>query len=71
MTIHQQIEAEIKDARKKFPPFHSQHEAYAVILEELDEFWECVRHDEDGRAELIQVAAMAIAAYRELGINAG
>jgi hypothetical protein len=36
-----------------------------VILEELDEFWDKVRRDEDGRDELIQVAAMAVAAYRE------
>jgi hypothetical protein len=59
------IEDEIERARAKFPAFHSQHEAYAVILEELDEFWEKVRRDEDGRQELIQVAAMAVAAYRE------
>jgi hypothetical protein len=59
------IEEEIGRARSKFPAFHSQHEAYAVILEELDEFWEKVRRDEDGRQELIQVAAMAVAAYRE------
>jgi len=60
------IEAEIERARDKFPPFHSQHEAYAVILEELDEFWDCVRADKDGKHELIQVAAMAVAAWREL-----
>lgn len=33
---------------------------------ELVEAWEKVRRDEDGREELIQVAAMAVAAYREL-----
>ena len=65
MEIYQLIEAEIERARKTFPPFHSQHEAYAVIKEELDEFWDCVKSDIDGREELIQVAAMAIAAYRE------
>ena len=64
--MHAMIEAEIERARRKFPPFHSQHEAYAVILEELDEFWDHVRDDTDGRKELIQIAAMAVAAYREL-----
>lgn len=64
-SVWAEIEAEIFRARQKFPAFHSQHEAYAVILEELDEFWEKVRRDEDGRDELIQVAAMAVAAYRE------
>jgi len=65
MQIHKQIEAEIYSAREKFPSFHSQHEVYAVILEELDEYWECVKHDKDGSAELIQVAAMCVAAIRE------
>ena len=65
MTEWTEIQAEIERARAKFPAFHSQHEAYAVILEELDEFWEKVRRDEDGRSELIQVAAMAVAAFRE------
>ena len=66
MTIYEEIEQEIMRAREKFPAFHSQHEAYAVILEELDEYWECVKHDIDGRSELIQVAAMCVAAIREL-----
>ena len=65
MTIYEEIEQEIKFARETFPAFHSQHEAYAVILEELDEFWECVKHDMAGRRELIQVAAMCVAAIRE------
>ena len=65
MTIYQKIEHEIASARRKHLAFHSQHEAYAVILEELDEFWECVKADRDGTRELIQVAAMAIAAARE------
>ena len=69
MTIYEEIEQEIKDAREKFPAFHNQHEAYAVILEELDEFWECVKHDMDGRHELIQVAAMCVAAIRECSVD--
>ena len=65
MTIYQKIEQEIEQARQKFPVFHSQHEAYAVILEELDEYWELVKRDECGHEELIQVAAMCVAAIRE------
>ena len=45
MTIYEEIEQEIKDAREKFPAFHSQHEAYAVILEELDELRRKARED--------------------------
>ncbi len=46
--------------------FHSAHEGYAVILEELDELWEQVRlkrsqRDVDQmRREAVQVGAMAL-----------
>ncbi|MEN6610899.1 MAG: hypothetical protein ABFC24_08650 [Methanoregulaceae archaeon] len=49
------------------PPMNSLHEGYAVILEEVDELWECVRMKEDdvkrprmARGEAIQVIAMGI-----------
>lgn len=51
---------------------HSAHEAYAVILEELDEFWEEVRlkrvnrNPAAMRKELIQVAAMCLRATLDL-----
>lgn len=46
--------------------FINLHEAYAVILEELDEVWDeikkkvCERDPELIRKELVQVAAMAV-----------
>jgi len=42
--------------------FHSMHEGYAVIKEELDELWEAVRNSDKANAEeeAIQVAAMCI-----------
>ena len=57
--------AELERAMAKWPGMNSAHEAYAVILEELDEFWQEVRRkqtDYDPRAmygELLQIAAMA------------
>jgi hypothetical protein len=46
------------------------HEAYAVILEELDEFWDEVRKKEHCPEkmlrELIQIAAMAQRAAEDL-----
>jgi len=55
-----EVLAELTRARAKFPAFHSGHEGFAVIKEELDELWEDVKADRSARAEAIQVAAMAI-----------
>ena len=53
---------ELKRARAKHGPMHSHHEAYAVLLEELDEVWQEVKSQQPNTqriiAELIQVAAM-------------
>ena len=50
----------------KYPSFHSTHEGYAVIDEEVDELWELVKKNKgmagnaEMKAECIQIAAMAI-----------
>jgi len=61
--IQGEIFAEWARARSKFGPFASQHEGFAVLLEEVDE----LKHEvwTDGgivrmREEAIQVAAMAL-----------
>jgi len=54
---------EYEKASTQFPNFHSPHEGYAVILEELDELWDEIRNGEDKekmKAEAIQVGAMAL-----------
>lgn len=58
---------ELHKAQDKFPAFHSGHEGYSVILEEVDELWTEVKSNQStpGRTErmkkeAIQVAAMAI-----------
>lgn len=64
------MENEAARARRKHQPFNSTHEAYAVILEELDEFWQEVKRrepDPDAMyAELVQIAAMAMCAALEV-----
>lgn len=56
---------EIGRAREKFGPFQSRHEAYAVILEDMDELWDLIKIPKEHAssasmaAEAIQVAAMA------------
>lgn len=50
-------------ASKLFHNFHSPHEGYAVIFEELDELWDEIRNGEDKekmKQEAIQVGAMAL-----------
>lgn len=59
---------ELWSARKKFPPFHSSHEGFAIILEEVDELWDAVKQNQlpNARREAIQVAAMAIRFVKDL-----
>lgn len=72
MTLEETVKDvldELWHARSKFPAFHSGHEGYAVILEELDELWDAVRQDNyaDARREAVQVAAMALRFIVDLG----
>ena len=69
MTISQACRAfreELKSARKKFGPMNSGHEAYAVILKEIEEFWADVKRDDPIQREMIQIGAMALATLTEL-----
>jgi hypothetical protein len=63
------IADELRLAQRKFPAFHSGHEGYAVILEEVDELWDAVKRDDiaHARGEAIQVAAMALRFIVDLG----
>lgn len=71
-TALEELTAELKQAEAMFPSFHSVHQGYAVILEELDELWDEIRkkpEDRDPaklRAEAVQVAAMAIRFVNDL-----
>lgn len=59
------VRDEIARARFKHKSINSAHEGYAVILEEIDEFWEEVKKKREHRdkknmyKELVQIAAMA------------
>jgi hypothetical protein len=54
------ISKEYDMAIKKFRPFNSPHEGYAVISEELDELWDDVKANIEGGKEAVQVGAMAV-----------
>lgn len=67
------VAREVDRAMQVHPSMKSPHEAYAVILEELDEFWELVRAKQpdrlDMRKELIQTAAMCLRAIVDLDLR--
>lgn len=69
------VAAEHERATRLHAPLNSAHEAYAVILEELDEFWDEVRKKRANRSldamgtELVQIAAMCCRAYYDLQLD--
>lgn len=70
--VLEQVRAEVENSCRLFPSMNSAHEAYSVLLEEVDEFWEHVKTNAKRRdiaamrKELIQVAAMAIRAIHDV-----
>ena len=61
-----QIETEYLRASDLYPDLHSNHEAYAVIKEEVDELWDEIKKskrttgNKEIRHELIQIGAMVV-----------
>ena len=65
------LEGELQYAKERWSPIRGAHEGISLIWEELDEYREEVRRDQRGtntsaRAELIQVAAMAIRTLQDV-----
>jgi hypothetical protein len=77
MSFADLVRDELRGARMAHANLHSSHEAYAVLLEEVEEFWEEVRKKVRLRdrsrmlGELVQVAAMAQRAAEDLGLLEG
>lgn len=69
------VREELVGARLHFPPMNSLHEGYAVIWEEVEEFWAEVmkKPAERGRRqlveELVQIAAMCQRTAEDLGLD--
>jgi hypothetical protein len=67
-----EVAIEVNMAETKWPPMHSAHEAFAVLLEEVDELkahvWtkQSKRDIPAMRREAIQVAAMAVRFARDI-----
>lgn len=70
--IIDEIQSEYNRASSKYPHFHSTHEGYAVIKEEVDELWDLVKENKglqgnaDMHKECIQIATMAIRFIKDL-----
>jgi hypothetical protein len=66
------IQTEVDRARTLYPKFHSLHEGYGVLLEEVDELWDMIKTsklitaDDRMKAEAIQIAAMAVRFIEDL-----
>ena len=60
--LQQELDDEIQRADAKYGPFHSTHEAYGVLAEEMAELLEAIRSNfaNDIDEEAMQVAAVAI-----------
>jgi len=71
-TLAEEIDTELHSAKRHGAVFFSLHEAYSVILEELDEVWDIARQKKRDRnrtalrKELIQLAAMAVKVIHSL-----
>ena len=70
--IAESVLAEASRSRRAWPAYHSAHECYGVLAEEVAEFFDIVRQKESDRdysalrREMIQIAAVAIRGAVEL-----
>lgn len=67
MSFNDMVHNELDFAMSKFPKFNSEHEGFAVLMEEVDELWDAVKMKQSNpqraiqiRREAVQVAAMAM-----------
>lgn len=58
----EQVHDEIDRAASLYSPMLSNHEAYGIIKEEVDEMWDAIKSNstKNARKEAVQVAAMAV-----------
>ena len=68
--ILEDLVSELDAAMRKHPSYPTEHHAYAVIKEELEEFWDEVKKQKPSkrrmREELLHVAVTAIRSIRDL-----
>lgn len=73
-TFQTLVKDEVAACRSRGRKCHSWHEAYGLLLEEFDEFWEEVRKRNSKRdranalRELVQIASLCQRAAEDLGL---
>ena len=72
-SIYSDVARAVEKAQAKHAAMRNAHEAYAVLLEEVDEFWDEVKAQHQNpvamRKELLHVAAMAVRAILDLDLD--
>lgn len=74
MSFLQEVQEEAERAVAKHGQYNSLHEAFGVLFEEVDEFWEEVRKKRSKRdplrirQELVQIAACCLKAAEKFGV---
>ena len=77
--IYELVKQELNEANEKYPLFHSPHEAYAVLKEEVDELqyeidkitsgtdylWTAVKNDRDIESYADRIYAYAVMTVQE------
>jgi len=65
------IDREIQEGFARYNQYHNSHEHYAVLQEEVDEWWDAIKgntsHTHESLYELIQIAAVALRYVIERG----
>lgn len=61
---------QMREVEAKWGPFASHHEMHSVLREEVEELWDAIKGDESDariRAELVDVAVVALRMLRQMG----
>jgi NTP pyrophosphatase (non-canonical NTP hydrolase) len=73
-TFAARVVIELAEARGNHGPYQNTHHGYAILLEEVDEFWDWVKQrrkdrlGDHGLSELVQIAAVAQRIAEDCGL---
>lgn len=65
-SVYERVIYQISYARERHPPMKSEFEAYTIIREEMEEFFDSVKQNEPDLSELYQVVACCLMALEDV-----